>query len=88
MFSKVVIPLACILLSSLVCAEAACAVTSDYPECSAPTASSQRVRREIRSITADEWQAVVTAMWVMKHETMAAGVAKYGAAFRSYDYFV
>mmetsp|Transcript_57992 Transcript_57992/g.135608 ORF Transcript_57992/g.135608 Transcript_57992/m.135608 type:complete len:449 (-) Transcript_57992:298-1644(-) len=77
-----------ILVGSILCVAAGCAVTSDYPECSAPTASTQRVRREIRSISLDEWQSIVTAMWAMKNETMASGVSRYGAAFRSYDYFV
>mmetsp|Transcript_11889 Transcript_11889/g.27721 ORF Transcript_11889/g.27721 Transcript_11889/m.27721 type:complete len:476 (-) Transcript_11889:410-1837(-) len=67
---------------------ATCPITANYPECSAPVASSQRVRREIRSLSAADWDAVVAAMWTMKNETMSSGISKYGSAFRSYDYFV
>ena len=69
---------------------AACTPTTDYPQCTAPTRTlvSQRVRKEIRSLTMEEWERVVTAMWTMKTETTESGRAKYGSQFRTYDYFV
>ena len=49
--------------------------------------TSRRVRREIRSLVDSQWQAVVDAMWTMKTTSGEEGVAKYGDAYRPYDYF-
>ncbi|CAJ1337485.1 unnamed protein product [Effrenium voratum] len=59
------------------------------PTCSAPTVdqSAQRVRRELRTLSAAEWKKVTDAMWVMKNTAQAAGVETYGQAFRTYDHF-
>eukprot|EP00416_Gambierdiscus_australes_P017874 CAMPEP_0171064830 /NCGR_PEP_ID=MMETSP0766_2-20121228/6512_1 /TAXON_ID=439317 /ORGANISM="Gambierdiscus australes, Strain CAWD 149" /LENGTH=806 /DNA_ID=CAMNT_0011520897 /DNA_START=45 /DNA_END=2465 /DNA_ORIENTATION=- len=65
-----------------------CTATSDFPECSAPKSTQRRVRKEVRALTAAEWDKVVAAMWAMKQESMASGKTKYGEAFRTYDYFV
>ncbi|CAB9523412.1 tyrosinase [Seminavis robusta] len=68
-----------------------CTPTEDFPQCTAPTKdpSSQRVRREIRSLSTQEWDKVVAAMWIMKTEpSMEAGKINYGDNFRTYDYFV
>mmetsp|Transcript_33192 Transcript_33192/g.80043 ORF Transcript_33192/g.80043 Transcript_33192/m.80043 type:complete len:630 (-) Transcript_33192:268-2157(-) len=60
----------------------------ECPVCDAPARTSQRVRREMRSLTDDEWTNVTTAMWIMKNTSQADGVAAYGPSFRTYDYFV
>jgi len=46
------------------------------------------VRKEIRSLTAAEWDKVAAALNVMKTTTQATGATNYGADFKSYDYFV
>eukprot|EP00755_Sulcionema_specki_P014046 Sspe_Gene.55643::Locus_30595_Transcript_1_1_Confidence_1.000_Length_766::g.55643::m.55643 len=59
--------------------------------CSSKAVSSlptQRVRREVRSLDTAEWQKVVHAIWTLKNTSLSEGVAKYGKAFKSYDYFV
>ena len=48
----------------------------------------KRVRREIRDLSQREWNAVVAAMWIMKNTSDAAGRAKYGVFFVSYDTMV
>ncbi|KAL3931474.1 MAG: hypothetical protein SGBAC_011291, partial [Bacillariaceae sp.] len=67
-----------------------CTATDDYPKCAAASrdSSAQRVRREVRSLSTEEWDKVVAAMWIMKTESMATGQAAYGSSFKSYDYFV
>jgi len=60
------------------------------PVCDAAVqeAGSQRVRRELRTLTSEEWNKVTAAMWIMKTTSREDGVAAYGAAFRTYDTFV
>eukprot|EP00286_Rhodomonas_abbreviata_P027349 CAMPEP_0181311386 /NCGR_PEP_ID=MMETSP1101-20121128/13106_1 /TAXON_ID=46948 /ORGANISM="Rhodomonas abbreviata, Strain Caron Lab Isolate" /LENGTH=474 /DNA_ID=CAMNT_0023418107 /DNA_START=127 /DNA_END=1551 /DNA_ORIENTATION=- len=65
-----------------------CVVTADYPACTAPAVTPQRLRKEVRSLSSDEWSKVVDAMWMMKTETMISGQDKYGSAFKTWDYFV
>ena len=67
-----------------------CTATVDYPICDAPDirASQKRIRREIRSLSTDEWDKVVNAMWKMKEYTYEEGIATFGNNFRTYDYFV
>ena len=47
----------------------------------------QRLRKEIRSMSAEEWDGFVRAVWAMKTMSQAEGEAAYGPAFRSADYF-
>ena len=47
-----------------------------------------RLRKEIRSLSASEWDAVVQAFWVMKTVPLAQGIAKYGAHYITYDIMV
>lgn len=65
-----------------------CTATADFPACVAPVATSQRVRKEVRSLSAQEWADVVAAMHIMKNVSMADGQAAYGSSFKTYDYFV
>lgn len=67
-----------------------CVPSQDFPLCLAPEKplSSQRVRREIRTLSNEEWDRIVDAMWIMKTETMDRGQELYGDKFRTYDYFV
>jgi len=62
--------------------------TKACPACSAPLIDSPRIRREVRSLSSEEWQRVVDAFWVMKLTSTADGQQTYGAAFKNYDYFV
>mmetsp|Transcript_10710 Transcript_10710/g.24405 ORF Transcript_10710/g.24405 Transcript_10710/m.24405 type:complete len:506 (+) Transcript_10710:98-1615(+) len=73
--------------AQLACTESHCEESTDYPACNAPVATSQRVRREVRSLSQQQWDAVVDAMWIMKTTSMEEGRAQYGSAYRSYDYF-
>ena len=52
------------------------------------SAAPKRVRRELRSLSDDEWDRVVDAMWTMKTMSAADGAALYGASFRNYDALV
>ncbi|KAJ1448305.1 hypothetical protein M885DRAFT_539598 [Pelagophyceae sp. CCMP2097] len=57
--------------------------------CLAASASSrQSIRKEIRNLTDAELDLFVDAMWTLKRVDAATGVAKYGDAFKPYDYFV
>ena len=56
--------------------------------CSVPASESQRVRREVRSLSPEQWTNVVDAMWTMKTTSDEEGKALYGDTFRSYDSFV
>eukprot|EP01098_Paradermamoeba_levis_P003949 TRINITY_DN1736_c0_g1_i1.p1 TRINITY_DN1736_c0_g1~~TRINITY_DN1736_c0_g1_i1.p1 ORF type:complete len:865 (-),score=267.51 TRINITY_DN1736_c0_g1_i1:60-2654(-) len=62
--------------------------STSCPLCTAKAPSKRRVRREIRSLSAQEWQRVVDAMWIMRNTSTEAGVLKYGSAYKEYDYFV
>ena len=54
-----------------------------YP---AMSPENQRLRKEIRSMSAEEWDGFVRAVWAMKNMNQAEGEAAYGPAFRSADY--
>mmetsp|Transcript_50262 Transcript_50262/g.114186 ORF Transcript_50262/g.114186 Transcript_50262/m.114186 type:complete len:756 (-) Transcript_50262:424-2691(-) len=58
------------------------------PVCDAVVRTTQRIRREMRTLTDEEWGKVTAAMWIMKTTSQADGVAAHGASFRTYDYFV
>ena len=64
--------------------------SGDFQICTAPTIplEEKRIRREIRSLSMEEWDKVVNAMWVMKTTSMTDGKASYGEAFKTYDSFV
>ncbi|KAL3910523.1 MAG: hypothetical protein SGARI_002082 [Bacillariaceae sp.] len=64
--------------------------SDDFPICTAPTIplGEKRVRKEIRSLSMEEWDKVVAAMWVMKTTDMEEGKVAYGDAFKTYDSFV
>lgn len=47
-----------------------------------------RIRREIRSLTPDEWQNVVKAFSVMKTTSLKEGRRLYGPNFITYDMMV
>jgi len=61
--------------------------SENCPICTAPYATSQRVRKEVRNLTSDEWQKVVNAYWTMKNTPQDVGEALYGKYYRQYDYF-
>jgi hypothetical protein len=46
-----------------------------------------RIRKEIRSLSSDEWNRVVRALWIMKSTSMEVGKRQYGKAFFTWDYF-
>eukprot|EP01060_Flectonema_neradi_P022386 TRINITY_DN3063_c0_g1_i4.p1 TRINITY_DN3063_c0_g1~~TRINITY_DN3063_c0_g1_i4.p1 ORF type:complete len:623 (+),score=174.20 TRINITY_DN3063_c0_g1_i4:45-1913(+) len=52
------------------------------------SAATQRVRKELRTLSAEEWSKVTNAIWTMKNTELAAGITAYGSAFKPYDYFV
>ena len=74
--------------SGLVAAIGSCEASQDVNTCTAAPRTTQRVRKEVRDLSAREWQAFVDAMWTMKNISTAAGQAKYGLAFRTHEYFV
>ena len=45
----------------------------------------QRVRREIRNLTSDQWQNIVRAMHIMKTTDQETGEQVYGPKFENYD---
>lgn len=47
-----------------------------------------RVRKEIRSITADQWDRVVNAIWIMKSLSLIEGRLRYGRKFITYDLMI
>ena len=47
-----------------------------------------RLRKKIRSLSAEHWDRVVKAMWIMKTSSDVEGKAKYGRLFENYDSFV
>ena len=49
-----------------------------------PPAGTPRVRRAIHTLSSEQWQRVVNAMWVMRTTSTADGVAKYGNFYRSW----
>ena len=57
------------------------------PGCPSLPPGKVRVRREVRDLSATEWQRVTNAMNTMKRVATTNGQATYGAAYRSYDYF-
>lgn len=61
---------------------------SDQPACTATAPASPATRREIRDLTAEQWEKFVAAMWAMKTTSLADGIVKYGEGFKPYDYFV
>ena len=65
-----------------------CTVGSTCPTCSATTATTQRIRKDVRSLTTAEFNAFAAALNVMKKTSQTDGVAKYGSMFKNYDYFV
>lgn len=42
----------------------------------------------MRSLSTDEWNNAVAALWTMKTTSMDSGKELYGESFRNYDYFV
>ena len=55
--------------------------------CSAPNlyaAGRQSVRREVRSLSAEQWRRVVDAIWITRNLTFAEGVAKCAAPRRGF----
>jgi len=65
-----------------------CTVGSTCPTCSAPKATTQRIRRDIRSLSTTEFDTFATAVNIMKTTTQSSGQSKYGTNFKTYDYFV
>ena len=57
------------------------------PSCPWRAPDEVRVRREVRDLSATEWQRVTNAMNTMKRVATKDGEAAFGAAYRSYDYF-
>ena len=59
------------------------------PVCNAPKREpgTQRIRKEVRTLSSSEWENVVTAFWIMKNTSQSEGAALYGSAFKNYDYF-
>ena len=56
--------------------------------CILGAAATQRVRREIRSLTETEREDIFRAMHVLKFTSTETGRQKYGTAYLSYDDFV
>lgn len=44
-----------------------------------------RIRKEIRKLSATEWNDVVNGMWIMKKTPLDQGKTKYGPQFITYD---
>jgi hypothetical protein len=65
-----------------------CVVGSSCPTCSATTATTQRLRKEIRTLSSAEFSRFSAALNTMKDTSMDDGKALFGSSFRSYDYFV
>ena len=72
-----------------------CSDASDDPAMHCPAACQEpapspllatRVRKGISKLTTEEFERVVAAMWVMKLTKTAEGQAKYGKAYREYEY--
>jgi len=64
-------------------------LNSTWPLVLTPRAAKKRsLRKEFRSLTQDEWNDVVNAMWVMKRTPQEEGERLYGPYFRTYDWFV
>jgi hypothetical protein len=63
------------VLFRLVVPGAPAAGSVECPVCEAPerTTGTQRVRKEMRSLSTAEWHKVVNAMWAMKNTTQADG---------------
>lgn len=47
-----------------------------------------RVRKEIRSVSTEQWDRVVNAIWIMKTLSLNEGRLKYGRKFITYDLMV
>ena len=45
----------------------------------------KKVRREIRDLSASEWDAIVKALWIMKQTSDSYGKTLYGRHYISYD---
>jgi tyrosinase len=69
---------------------ATCALTdTNVAACNAGSPpASQRVRRELRTLSVAEFQKYADAIWTMKNTDMATGQGQYGSQFKTYDYFV
>mmetsp|Transcript_138529 Transcript_138529/g.244731 ORF Transcript_138529/g.244731 Transcript_138529/m.244731 type:complete len:464 (+) Transcript_138529:72-1463(+) len=70
---------ALVLVAALVTAEGAPA---------RPLKQIVRVRREIRTLPQEQWDAVIRALNIMKTTSQEEGQAKYGSDFMNYDRFV
>lgn len=44
-----------------------------------------RLRNEIRSLSIQEWDDVVNAIWIMKNTSLQDGILLYGSKFVTYD---
>lgn len=58
------------------------------PRCRAQPSSTQRIRRELKDLSSEEWGRIVDAMWVIRETPLAQGRAEYGPAYRDWDYFI
>ena len=72
-----------------------CSDASDDPAMHCPSACQEpapspllakRVRKGVSKLTTEEFDKVVEAMWIMKRTKTAEGQAKYGKAYREYEY--
>lgn len=57
------------------------------PVCTATVNTNQRVRRNIYSLSMEEWKDITDAMWVMKTIPADQGKLRFGPSYRDYDYF-
>ena len=53
-----------------------------------PPAGAPRVRRAVHTLSAEQWERVVRAMWVMRTVPTPEGVQTYGPFYRDWDFFV
>ena len=82
--------------NALLCRYTAPASTSSYdpnlnvscPVCTTPTATTQRIRKELRTLSQDTWQRIINAIYTMKNLSTDAGQAIYGSNYKEYDYFI
>jgi hypothetical protein len=65
-----------------------CTAGSNCPACTAAKSGSQRVRKDVRTLTTAEFDSFANAVNVMKSTSFSNGQLKYGSAFKTYDYFV
>ena len=78
----------CIGGSPYCSAEYNCCEGTACPTCTAPKMKTQRVRREIRTLSPAQLERFANAVNLMKNTSTPAGQSAYGMAFKTYDYFV